>query len=501
MVDKRRLCVLIIVVLVFGCAQLFADSLFVQSPLYPDNVDYSYSSQLGLSSTTLTIPDNPVLLALGDTSYPVTPGDTFKLVYSDGKSYITLSLQADSLCKVAIPSIGNIDAQGLTFTEFKTKVEELVSTYYPYSSPQLTLVGCGLFSVRVSGEVFYTTQVTAWGLSRLSDLAYLADDFASTREVQVTYSDGTTKTYDLYKAIKKGDAEENPLLQPGCEVTFLTAETTVSITGAVKKEGVYQTQENETLGDLIDNYCDGLLNNADSTSITVSNYVDGVYTAKTLSEDWESYVLSDRDSISVGSTNQAMPYVTITGAISAKGDGSISTSSANKVMYSFVPGETAQQLIRNISGMLLASSDTDGIYIIRDNEKIKVSGEEALTTDSKGDVVLQQGDTVVVPFAQLYVTVNGAVTNPGTYAYVPNMSVEYYISLAGGYSSAARVDKKTNVFDQDGNIQKSVKVVESGSTITVVRSTFQNDLALTTSILALVTSVLTIIASVQNLAN
>ncbi len=501
MVNKKRLCVLIIVSLIFGGLQLFADGLFVQSPLYPNDVDYSYSSQLGLSSTTLTIPENPVLLALGDTSYPVTPGDTFKLVYSDGKSYITLSLQADSLCKVAIPSIGNIEAQGLTFTEFKTKVEELVSTYYPYSSPQLTLVGCGLFSVRVSGEVFYTTQVTAWGLSRLSDLAFLADDYASTREVQVTYSDGTSKTYDLYRAIKKGASEENPLLQPGCEVKFLTAATTVSITGAVKKAGVYQTLENETLGALVENYCDGLLNNADSTTITVSNYVDGQYTAKTLPEDWKSYVLSDKDAISVGTSTQAMPYVTITGAISAKGDGSISTSTANKVMYSFVPGETAQQLIRNISGMLLASSDTDSIYIIRDGQRISVSGEEALTTDTKGDEVLQQGDTIVIPFSQLYVTVNGAVNNPGTYAYVPDRSVEYYITLAGGYSSNARVDKKTNVFDQDGDIQKAVKTVEAGSTITVVRSTFQNDLALTTSVLALVTSVLTIIASVQNLAN
>lgn len=187
----------------FASAQLFADGLFVQSPLYPNDVDYSYSVQLGLSSRSLEIPSNPVLLALGDVSYPVTPGDSFKLVYSDGKSYITLSLQADSVCKVSIPSIGSIDAKGLTFSEFKSKVEDLVSTYYPYSSPQLTLVGCGLFSVKVSGEVYYTTQVTAWGLSRLSDLAYLADNYASTREVQITFSNGETKSYDLYKALKK----------------------------------------------------------------------------------------------------------------------------------------------------------------------------------------------------------------------------------------------------------------------------------------------------------
>ena len=495
----RRVCALVIFLMVSLTAQVFADGLFVQSPQYPNDVNYSYTTQLGLSSTALEIPSNPVLLALGDVTYPVTPGDAFKLVYSNGQNYITLSLQADSLCKVAIPSIGTIDAKGLTFTEFKNQVEEMVSTYYPYSSPQLTLEGCGLFSVKVSGEVLYATQVTAWGLSRLSDLAYLADDYASTRKVQITFSDGQARTYDLYLAVKKGASDQNPLLEPGCEVKFLKAEKTVSISGAVKKEGVYQTLEKENLGDLINNYCDGLFNYADTSSIMVSNYVDGAYKAETLAENWAEYELKDGDVISVAASSQAMPYVTITGAISAKGDGSISTSMANKVLYNFVPGETVQQLIRSISDMLLASSDTDGIYIIRDDQKITVNGQEALTSDEKGNVELKQGDTIVIPFSQLFVTVNGAVNNPGNYAYVPDRTIEYYINLAGGYSSNARSDKQVNVFDKDGNRLKKVEVVDAQSTITVVKSTFQSDITLTVSILSIVTSVLTIITGVMNL--
>lgn len=495
-----RLCTLsILLILVLACAQVFADGLFVQSPLYPNTVDYSYSSQLGLYNTVLEIPSNSVLLALGDVSYPVTPGDSFTLVYSDGKNYITLNLQADSLCNVSIPSIGAIDAKGMTFSEFKINVEKLVSTYYPYSSPQLTLVGCGLFSVKVSGEVFYSTQVTAWGLSRLSDLAYLADNYASTRKVQITYSDGKTEVYDLYKALRKGDGEQNPLLKPGCEVEFLKTEKIVSVSGAVKKEGVYQTLQGETLGTLIDNYCDGLLNYADISSITVTNFDGGSYNAFTLGSNWSEYELKDGDSISVGSSNQAMPYVTITGAISTNGDSSISTSLANKVLYSFVPGETVQQLIKNIASMLAASSDTDSIYIIRDGNRINVNGEELLTSDGKGDIELCQGDVVVIPFSQLFVTVNGAVNNPGNYAYVPDRTVDYYINLAGGYSSDARTDKQVDVFDKDGKRVKNVQNVDAQSTITVARSTFQNDISLALSVLSLVTSIWTIITGITNL--
>lgn len=497
--DKRLCALIIILILGFATAQVFADGLFVQSPLYPNDVDSSYVSQLGLSNTALEIPSTPVLLALGDVTYPVTPGDSFQLVYSDGKNYITLSLQADSLCKVSIPSIGTIDAKGLTFSQFKTKVEDLVSTYYPYSSPQLTLVGCGLFSVKVSGQVLYSTQVTAWGLSRLSDLAYLADDYASTREVQITFSNGQTKSYDLYKALRKGASDQNPLLEPGCEVTFLKAEKTVSVSGAVKKEGVYQTLSGETLGSLITNYCDGLFNYADTSSITVTNYVDGSYNAFTLASNWADYELKDGDAISVGSSSQAMPYVTITGAVSAKGEASISTSLANKVLYSFVPGETVQQLIKNISSMLMPSSNTDDIYIIRDGKKISVNGEEVLTSNGKGDLELVQGDTVVIPFSQLFVTVNGAVNNPGNYAYVPDRSIEYYINLAGGYSSNARSDKQVEVFDKDGNRVKKVQTVDAQSTITVVRDTFSTDVSTAYSVILLLSTTLTLVTNIITL--
>lgn len=96
---------------------------------------------------------------------------------------------------------------------------------------------------------------------------------------------------------------------------------------------------------MIDNYCEGLFNYADTSSITVTNYVEGSYSAVTLATNWADYELKDGDVISVGSSNQAMPYVTITGAITASSAGTISSSIANKVLYSFVPGELFNNLL------------------------------------------------------------------------------------------------------------------------------------------------------------
>ena len=272
---KRRVILVSVILIAFIMPFAFADGLFMQSPSYPQDVDYSYSAQLGISASNIAIPADSVLRAIGDSEYPVTPGDIFSLTYSDGKSLITLTLQADNDCRIAIPSIDVIDAYGMTYKEFKADVEQTISKYYTYSSPQLTITSCGVFSVKVTGEVGYSQNVTVWGLSRLSDLAPYVGSYASTREVEISYRDGSRKTFDLYKALHGGSSEDNPLLAPGCTVKFVKASAIVSLGGAVERAGVYQPLKGESLYDLIQVYGGGLLNSADAQSIMVSKYVDG----------------------------------------------------------------------------------------------------------------------------------------------------------------------------------------------------------------------------------
>ena len=191
---KRRIILVCVVLAVLVLPFAFADGLFMQSPSLSQTDGYSYGSQLGISEISTAIPVDSALRAIGDSEYPVTPGDTFSLTYSDGKNQLSLILQADNDCRVAIPAVDVIDASGKTFKEFKADVEETISRYYTYSSPQLTLTKCGVFSVRITGEVGYSQNVTVWGLSRLSDLAPYVSEYASTREVEITFRDGSRKT-------------------------------------------------------------------------------------------------------------------------------------------------------------------------------------------------------------------------------------------------------------------------------------------------------------------
>jgi polysaccharide biosynthesis/export protein len=56
---------------------------------------------------------------------------------------------------------------------------------------------------------------------------------------------------------------------------------------------------------------------------------------------------------------------------------------------------------------------------------------------SRDNLVLQDGDSIVIPRYNGVVTVNGAVNSPVAVAYVPGRDINYYISAAGGLSRNA----------------------------------------------------------------
>ena len=189
-----------------------------------------------------------------------------------------------------------------------------------------------------------------------------------------------------------------------------------------------------------------------------------------------------------------MPYLTITGAIAS--DSTSTLTAASRMNYNFMPGETALQMVRNISSRLLATSDISSIYILRGSSKIYVDASAALTSAENGDTFLEQGDIVVIPFSQLTVTVTGAVRNPGTFTYVPDRTTDYYVNLAGGFADTATEGVK--ILDKDGNKVRG-DVVPADSTIVANKSNLATNITLVASILSIVSTVLTIVINAHTI--
>ena len=497
MIAGKKLVTVMLVALAV-CSFVFADGVFVdggfvQSPMASEPVSYTYASQLGITTAVLSVPEESALLAIGNAEYPVTPGDVYQLIYTEGKNNVSIELFVDSECRTMIPSMGIVDGSNRTFNALKKTIEELVASYYPYSSPQLVLKSCGVFSVRVTGEVPYTQYVKAWGLSRLSDLAMFATPYASTRNVIVTDRDGSRHSYDLYSGLRKNSVKDDPLLKPGCEVFFPKASSIISLNGAVRQPGVYQPASGEMLYDIVTGYGDGFQNYADTESISVARFVDGKYVVSNLKlEDTKSFKPENGDVFTVASSSRKLPYVTVTGAVTPAVEQIGKASSENRFAYSFVPGETAEQMMRNISDKLLPESDTDSVYLLRRDEKLSFDGTRALSSSDKGSLFLESGDTLVVPFRQgAFVTVTGEVSNPGTFAFVPDKDSDYYIRLAGGYTKNAT--QKVKVYDGNGKTVSSSGLIKADSMIIANGNTFLQDLSTTATVLSIITSILVIV--------
>lgn len=502
-------------------APLMADNQVITSPMASAvenaaNADtfrgwQGYMSQLGASAPQDIEYEQLVQIRLaqarGSYDYPVTTGDSYTLRYIYNNQTVSVPVTVSHDNEISIPNVGTFDRAGKTFIELKSEIEAAVSSRYPYSNPVLSISSTGVFQVRVSGLVrSSSTYVDAWGLSRLSDLAEYASDSASTRDVTVISHDGNEAHYDLYKALKQGDESQNPLLRPGDTVIFNPRSVTVLLNGRVLRSGTYQLLEEDlSIWTLIEDYALGGMNDADFEHVSVSRYVDGHVENFTVASG-EDFTLMDGDSVSVPSLTPQTGSVVITGALRSTDTtasyGTIQGQVSAQYFYRFAPGETLGEMLQTMSSYFTSSSDLDGAYITRDGKSWPVSLRDVMYGGSPdGDITLRNGDVLTVPFSNQIVTVNGAVNNPGTYAYVPGKDVSYYVNLAGGLTSSAKGLDRYKLFNSYGEKLDKDAVITAETTIEMEISTFERDLGITVSVVGLVATILGIVTSVIELSN
>lgn len=515
---KRVIAVLATLIWVFS-AFAVAEYVKVESPLFTgsnssgeiENVGFQeFSDQIGVLSQIRVLSEDNLqvnemaLLASSSNVYKVTPGDEYYLTYFNGNTSVSQSLIVGSDKEITIPNIANIDGSKKTFLELKKEIENLIEAYFPFSYPNLVLKGCGVFQVKVFGEVINYDDCMAWGLTHLSDLAFMATKYANSREVIIIDSEGNKNSYDLFKGTTLKDSNENPLINPGDKVYFNKAVKEIALAGSVHREGTFQLTPEENLKTLINSnlYGNGLLPYANSKKIFVKRYVDGNQEIFSVDINDDSFTLENMDTVLVSNSEVNQKSILIEGALNVPGattNGSQILSSASRIQYYYYPGETTDQLVKALSSSFLVSSDLETMYLKRGETRINLQAAKVMEGTKGADEVILEGDQIIVPFRQMFVTVNGAVTNPGVIAYVPEQTADFYISLANGFSEDATTLKTYSVRNSEGKKISSNALIPNGSVITVARTTFKQDLLIATSIVGLVATIVNIIIDVKTL--
>lgn len=156
----------------------------------------------------------------------------------------------------------------------------------------------------------------------------------------------------------------------------------------------------------------------------------------------------------------------------------------------------AGQILENINdNMNVSGLDRSRIY------SVGIDLEKALANPgSNADLVLREGDNLIVPEYINTVKISGNVMYPNVITYNPNYTVRDYVQQAGGYGFRSKKSKSYVIY-LNGTVQKarrwSKKVIEPGCEIVIPekaerKSNLENVLAISTTAASLGTMIATI---------
>ena len=267
----------------------------------------------------------------------------------------------------------------------------------------------------------------------------------------------------------------------------------VEVFGEVARPGKYIYADNMTLEDLIIQ-AGGLLESASTVKVDVSRRIKNnksTESAATIGEmysfalkdgfviDGEAgFVLEPYDQIYVRRSPgyQEQVNVEIEGEILYAGTYALTSKSerlsdlvkkaGGVTPYAYIKGaklmrkandeeiermkDVMEMMQREMGGVSMDSLKLD----IKPNYSVGINLEAALENPgSDADIVLREGDQLILPEMTNTVKINGAVMLPNTVAFNSKMSVKDYISQAGGFANGARKTKAFIIY-MNGQVAK-----------------------------------------------
>lgn len=428
--------------------------------------------------------DERLQLAVADSQYPVTPGDIYQITFLQGVETITSQVLVESDYSINLGVIGDVNGRGKRFAELKPEIEELFANAYPRSLPSVTIASIGLFQVTLTGAIPETIRVNAWGLSRLSDVIDGAvGPYTSLRTVSVTSRIGSRRTYDVFRAVDQGDADQDPFLRPGDSVSFVRRQRVVGVQGEVYEPGPYELLVGEGLDELRQ-YSQDFTPTADTNRLVVQRQSgDQVrqIPVGTVAQA-SGFDFQNGDVLIVPARVIPRPIVFIEGAIQIAFDvqPEVDEQSTipvyNRITRELTVGDTLYSLLLDIQDQISPFGDIERGYVIRQDvpDPIRINMRDVLYRQSAyNDFELLPFDRVVIPLDQPYVIVSGDVTLPSRYPYNPSVGYQYYLNLAGlGAESFIDVRDRVSVYDRDGLLVDTDSTIQPGFTIHVGQERF-----------------------------
>ena len=266
----------------------------------------------------------------------------------------------------------------------------------------------------------------------------------------------------------------------------------IEVFGEVARPGKYVYADNMTLEDLIIQ-AGGLLESASTVKVDVSRRIKNTKSTEisaTIGEmfsfalkdgfviDGEAgFVLKPYDQVYVRRSPGYQPQVNVkiegeilyngTYALTSKSErlSDLVKKAGGATPYAYIKGSklmrkaNEEEMKRMADVMKIMQREmgaqTDSLMLELDNiYSVGIDLERALANPGgDADIVLREGDQLIIPEMTNTVKINGAVMMPNTVSYQKGESVKYYISQAGGFANGARKSKAFIIY-MNGQVAK-----------------------------------------------
>jgi len=364
-----------------------------------------------------------------------------------GYSEANYRLKVSPEGRIRIPVAGSVAVNGLTIEQAKRLIiQKLASTIYSdirrgHTSVEVTLGSIRSIKVTIIGEATVPGTYTLPSLATAYNALYACGGpglNGSYRNIQVIRNNTTVAEIDVYQYLTTGSKKHDIRLMDQDVIRINTYSVRTELKGEVKKPGLYDVREGETLGTLI-RYAGGYTDNAYTAKIQVFRNTSRDREVTTISESRIEHLIPRRgDSYIIGKIlNRFTNRVSIKGAVYRPGE------------YELKEGMTVRNLIEEADGI---REDAFGNRAIIHRLKDDLSPEivsfepEKLLNGSIPDIVLKKEDRVTL-YSRFdlkegyYVSMEGEVANPGVFLYEEGITVQDLILLAGGLKESASVQR------------------------------------------------------------
>jgi polysaccharide export outer membrane protein len=372
-------------------------------------------------------------------------------------------------------------ASGMNFAELKPVIEQKIADAYPRSLPSLIITSVGIFQVPLKGEIPQSRYVTAWGLSRLSEvLEGNLGDYSSVRDIEIISKDGISNTYDLLMALNQGVLNQNPAIRPDDTIVINRIHREVKILGEVYKPGVYQLLDHETIED-VQEFTGGFTPLANASRIRIDRYSGASPQSFFLnSQDYSAdFDFHNGDIVTIPSIIRVQPVVYVEGGIINRDElattinGVTVVEEYDRIAYPINQGETLYDILDSLRASIAPFADLKNGYILREGIPLAVDMQKLIYRyDMNDDIILEAFDQIIIPLNKPVVYVTGAANFPGPFPYNPNADYLYYVNQAGGFDNLRNNNNKVIITNATGTRRSELQPIQPGDTVNVVSKNF-----------------------------